>query len=73
MLSDIFPTGLECGVLNGKVQPRGTVVIVGVGPIGLAAVITAQMYSPSKIIVVDTIAKRLQVERELGATETVDT
>jgi len=46
MLSDIFPTGLECGVLNGKVSPGGTVVIVGGGPVGLAALITAQLYSP---------------------------
>ncbi|KAH6890273.1 chaperonin 10-like protein [Thelonectria olida] len=72
MLSDIFPTGLECGVLNGKVQPGGTVVVVGAGPVGLAAVVTAQMYSPSKIIVVDTDANRLQVAKDLGATHTVD-
>lgn len=72
MLSDIFPTGLECGVLNGKVEPGGTVVIVGSGPIGLASLITAQMYSPSQIIAIDTDAKRLEVAKELGATETVD-
>jgi alcohol dehydrogenase len=72
MLSDIFPTGLECGVLNGKVQPGGTVVIVGAGPIGLAAIITAQMYSPSKIIAIDMDPKRLEVAKQLGATETID-
>ncbi len=47
MLSDILPTGFECGVLNGKVQPGGTVAIVGAGPIGLAALLTAQFYSPA--------------------------
>ena len=49
MLSDILPTGFECGVLNGKVQPGSTVAIVGVGPIGLAALLTAQFYSPAQI------------------------
>ncbi|KAK2668058.1 Polyketide synthase, enoylreductase domain [Fusarium oxysporum f. sp. vasinfectum] len=72
MLSDIFPTGLECGVLNGKVQPGGIVAIVGSGPIGLAALVTAQMYSPSKIIIVDMDAKRLEVAKHLGATEIID-
>ena len=50
MLSDILPTGFECGVLNGKVQPGSTVAIVGAGPIGLAALLTAQFYSPAEII-----------------------
>ena len=53
MLSDILPTGFECGVLNGKVQPGGTVAIVGAGPIGLAALLTAQFFSPGEIIMVD--------------------
>ncbi|KAG9236764.1 chaperonin 10-like protein [Amylocarpus encephaloides] len=72
LLSDIFPTGLECGVLNGKVQPGSTVVIVGAGPVGLAAMITAQLYSPSLIIMVDTDPNRLEVARSLGAHEVVD-
>ena len=46
MLSDILPTGFECGVLNGQVKPGDTVAIVGAGPIGLAALLTAQFYSP---------------------------
>ncbi len=53
MLSDILPTGFECGVLNGKVKPGSTVAIVGSGPIGLAALLTAQFYSPATIIMVD--------------------
>ncbi|KAJ4241605.1 hypothetical protein NW757_012181 [Fusarium falciforme] len=72
MLSDIFPTGLECGVLNSKVQPGSTVAVVGSGPIGLAAIITAQMYSPSKIIAIDTDAGRLEVAKKFGATEVID-
>ncbi|EFZ00230.2 zinc-binding dehydrogenase domain protein [Metarhizium robertsii] len=72
MLSDIFPTGLECGVQNGRVQPGSTVAVVGAGPVGLAALMTAQMYSPSKIIVLDIDDKRLETARELGATTTVN-
>ena len=53
MLSDILPTGFECGVLNGKVQPGNMVAIVGAGPIGLAALLTAQFYSPAGIIMID--------------------
>jgi len=53
MLSDILPTGFECGVLNGKVQPGSTIAIIGAGPVGLAALLTAQFYSPAEIIVID--------------------
>jgi alcohol dehydrogenase len=72
MLSDILPTGFECGVLNGKVQPGGTVAIVGSGPVGLAALLTAQFYSPAKIIMVDLDDSRLQVAMRFGATATVN-
>jgi alcohol dehydrogenase len=72
MLSDILPTGFECGVLNGKVQPGGTVAIVGSGPIGLAALLTAQLYSPSQIIMVDLDDHRLAVAKRFGATDTVN-
>ena len=71
-LSDIFPTGLECGVLNGKVQPGGTVAIVGSGPVGLAALVTARFYSPATVIVIDTDSGRLQVASDLGADEIID-
>ncbi|CAM3439216.1 Alcohol dehydrogenase [Bordetella sputigena] len=71
MLSDILPTGFECGVLNGKVQPGSTVAIVGSGPIGLAALLTAQFYSPSEIIMVDLDDNRLEVAKRFGATQTV--
>ena len=69
MLSDILPTGFECGVLNGQVKPGDTVAIVGAGPIGLAALLTAQFYSPARIIMVDTDDNRLAVAQTLGATE----
>lgn len=72
MLSDILPTGFECGVLNGKVKPGSSVAIVGSGPIGLAALLTAQFYSPAQIIMVDLDDNRLEVARRFGATATVN-
>jgi alcohol dehydrogenase len=72
MLSDILPTGFECGVLNGKVQPGCTVAIVGAGPIGLASLLTAQFYSPAQIIMIDHDANRLEVSQQFGATACID-
>jgi len=72
MLSDILPTGFECGVLNGKVAPGATVAIVGSGPIGLAALLTAQFYSPAEIVVIDLDDNRLEVARRFGATRTIN-
>lgn len=72
MLSDILPTGYECGVLNGQVKPGDTVAIVGAGPIGLSALLTTQFYAPAEIIMVDVDANRLAVARQLGATQIVD-
>jgi alcohol dehydrogenase len=67
MLADILPTSYEVGVLNGQIRPGDTVAIVGAGPIGLAAVLTAKLYSPSHIVVVDKAQPRLDAARRLGA------
>ena len=72
MLSDILPTGFECGVLNGQVRPGDIVAIVGAGPVGLAALLTAQFYSPASIVMIDLDDKRLEVARTLGATALVN-
>jgi alcohol dehydrogenase len=72
MLSDILPTGFECGVLNGQVKPGDTVAIVGSGPIGLAALLTAQFYSPAEIIMIDTDQNRLEVAKTFGATQLIN-
>ncbi|MFZ1683846.1 MAG: zinc-dependent alcohol dehydrogenase family protein [Candidatus Zixiibacteriota bacterium] len=72
MLSDILPTGFECGVLNGSVKPGDTVAIVGAGPIGLATLLTAQFYSPAEIIMIDTDQNRLGVAKTFGATQLVN-
>ena len=72
MLSDILPTGFECGVLNGKVKPGDTIAIVGAGPIGMAALLTAQFYSPSEIIMIDLDDNRLNVAKTFGATHIIN-
>ncbi len=72
MLSDILPTGFECGVLNGKVSPGDIIAIVGAGPIGLAALLTAQFYSPAAIISIDLDDNRLQVAKSFGATALIN-
>ena len=72
MLSDVLPTGFECGVLNGEVRPGGIVAIAGAGPIGLAALLTAQFYSPAEIIMIDLDDNRLEVARRFGATAAVN-
>ena len=72
MLSDILPTGYECGVLNGQIKPGDTVAIVGAGPVGLAALLTAAFYSPSEIIMVDMNDFRLDVSKKFGATKIVN-
>ncbi|MHB8872041.1 MAG: zinc-dependent alcohol dehydrogenase family protein [Candidatus Doudnabacteria bacterium] len=71
MLSDILPTGFECGVLKGQIKPGDTVAIVGAGPIGLAALLTAQFYSPAEIIMVDQDENRLKIAKTFGATKLV--
>ena len=72
MLSDILPTGFECGVLNGKVNPGDTIAIVGAGPVGMAALLTAQFYTPAEIIVIDLDDNRLAVAKTFGATHTIN-
>ncbi|HEY5836334.1 zinc-dependent alcohol dehydrogenase family protein [Streptomyces sp.] len=67
LLADIFPTAYEVGVLNGRVRPGDTVAVVGSGPIGLAAVATARLFSPARIIAVDLAAPRLEAAKRLGA------
>ena len=70
MLSDILPTGFECGVLNRQVKPGDTIAIVGAGPVGMAALLTSQFYTPAEIIVIDD--NRLAVAKTFGATKTIN-
>jgi alcohol dehydrogenase len=72
MLSDILPTGYECGVLNGAVKPGDMVAIVGAGPVGLAALLTTQFYAPANLVVIDLDDNRLAVAKQFGATAAVN-
>ena len=72
MLSDILPTGFEIGVLNGCVKPGDSIAIVGAGPIGIAALLTAQFYSPARIYMIDVDDNRLEMARKFGATNTIN-
>jgi alcohol dehydrogenase len=72
MLSDILPTGFEIGVRNGRVKPGDVVAIVGAGPVGLSAMMTAGLYGASRIIAIDLDDNRLMQARSFGATESVN-
>jgi alcohol dehydrogenase len=72
MLADILPTGYEVGVLNGRVGPGDTVAVVGTGPIGLAAITGARLYTPGHVIAIDLAEARLKAAAEFGADLTVN-
>lgn len=72
MLSDILPTGFEIGVRNGRVAPGGVVAVIGVGPVGMAVIMTASLYGAARIIAIDLDENRLATARNRGASDTVN-
>ena len=72
MLSDILPTGFEIGVRYGRVKPGDVVAVVGAGPVGLAAIMTAGLYGAARVIALDLDANRLQQALAFGASDAVD-
>lgn len=72
MLSDILPTGFEIGVRNGRVKPGDVVAVVGAGPVGLSAIMTAGLYGPSRVVAIDLDDNRLELARSFGASDTVN-
>ena len=72
MLSDILPTGFEIGVRNGRVKPGDVVAVIGAGPVGLSAMMTAGLYGASRIIAVDLDDNRLAQAESFGATDSVN-
>ncbi len=72
LLSDILPTGFEIGVQYGRVTPGDVVAVIGSGPVGLSAVMTARLYGPSKVIAIDLDNARLARAKDFGATDTVN-
>jgi alcohol dehydrogenase len=71
-LSDILPTAYEVGVLNGSVRPGDTIAVIGAGPVGLSAILTARLYTPGRIVAIDLADTRLAHAREFGADETIN-
>lgn len=72
MLSDILPTGFEIGVRYGRVKPGDVVAVVGAGPVGLAAMMTAHLYGAARVVALDLDPNRLEQAREFGATDAVN-
>ncbi|MBF4767136.1 zinc-dependent alcohol dehydrogenase family protein [Nocardioides agariphilus] len=72
MLSDILPTGFEIGVRYGRVKPGDVVAVVGAGPVGLAAIMTASLYGAARVVALDLDANRLEKARTFGATDVVN-
>jgi alcohol dehydrogenase len=72
MLSDILPTGFEIGVRNGRVKPGDVVAVVGAGPVGLAAMMTAGLYGASRVIAIDVDGNRIEQAKGFGATDAVN-
>ena len=72
MLADILPTGYEVGVLNGAVEPGDVVAVVGAGPIGLAAILGARLFSPSHVVAIDLADSRLEAAKQFGADLTIN-
>jgi alcohol dehydrogenase len=72
MLADILPTGYEVGVLNGVVRPGDVVTVVGAGPVGLAAIMSARLFSPSHIVAIDLSDSRLEAAKQFGADITIN-
>lgn len=67
MLADILPTGYEVGVMNSRIQPGDTVVVVGAGPVGLSAISAAKLFTPAHIVAVDLVDARLEAAKHFGA------
>ncbi len=71
-LADILPTAYEVGVLSAQVSPGDVVAIVGAGPIGLAAILSAQLYTPGRIVAIDLADSRLESAGKFGADTTIN-
>ena len=69
MISDILPTGHEIGIRYGAVKPGDVVAVIGAGPVGLAAMTTAALYGPSRVIAIDVDANRVEQAKRFGASD----
>ncbi|MCH6229452.1 zinc-dependent alcohol dehydrogenase family protein [Microbacterium sp. CFH 31415] len=71
MISDILPTGHEIGIRYGAVEPGDVVAVIGAGPVGLAAMTTASLYGPSRVIAIDIDPNRVEQAKRFGASDGV--
>ncbi|HUI25701.1 MAG TPA: alcohol dehydrogenase catalytic domain-containing protein [Candidatus Kryptonia bacterium] len=65
-LTDILPTGYYAAQ-NAHIQPGQTVVVIGCGPVGLFALLSAQLFGPAQVLAIDRVAYRLERARQYGA------
>ncbi len=66
-VGDILATGFF-GAERARIQPGDTVAVVGAGPVGLMAVMSAQLFGPSQVFAIDMVEERLKLAAQLGAT-----
>ncbi|KAH7304689.1 chaperonin 10-like protein [Stachybotrys elegans] len=66
-LSDSVPTAYDVGLLPGNIKPGAKVAIVGAGPVALALVMLAKLYTPKCIVVIGRGGSRLETAKTLGA------
>ena len=66
LLTDILPTGY-LGAQRAEISPGDTLVVIGLGPVGVFALQCAQLFGPSRILAVDTVPERLARAEALGA------
>jgi 2-desacetyl-2-hydroxyethyl bacteriochlorophyllide A dehydrogenase len=66
LLTDILPTGY-LGAQRADIHPGDTVVVIGLGPVGVFALQCAQLYGPARILAVDMVPERLARAEALGA------
>jgi threonine dehydrogenase-like Zn-dependent dehydrogenase len=66
LLTDILPTGY-LGAQRADISPGDTVVVIGLGPVGVFALQCAQLYGPARILAVDMVPDRLARAGQLGA------
>ena len=71
-LGEVLPNGFDTEALADALSTGGDVAIVGAGPVGLTALLTAQFHAPAAILVVDHDNARLAMARRFGATHTVN-
>ena len=65
-------TGFGAAVRSAGVRPGETVVVIGCGGVGLAAVNGAFAAGAGRVIAVDRIPAKLELARTFGATDIID-